>query len=66
MKTAKESVAAIKKAKVVLIITHLTEHDVAYMKGIKTDIIREINIRARAGVTEFRIFICKDGDVIVG
>jgi len=66
MITQKEAIDAIKKATIVFIITRLTEHDMAYMKGIKSDVIREINIMALAGTKEFNVTVCDDGDVVIG
>lgn len=66
MVTAVRAIIAIRKAKNVFVVTRLTEYDMTYMKGIKADIIRQINIMVRAGITDFNIMICDDGDVVVG
>ena len=67
MVNRKQAIEAIKKAKVVFVNTRLTEHDMAYTKGIKKDIISEINNYCdKHGIDEFNIFIDSDGDVVIG
>ena len=63
----KQAIQAIRKAKIVLVNTRLTEHDMAYTKGIKADIICEINdTYNKYGVNEFNVHICSDTSVIIG
>ena len=63
----KQAIQAIRKAKIVLVNTRLTEHDMAYTKGIKSDIISEINNYCdKYDIDEFNIHLCSDGDVVIG
>ena len=62
----KQAIEAIKKAKAVFVTTRLTEHDMIYTKGNKTDLIYHVNKLGTAGTTEFNILVCSDGDVVIG
>ena len=66
MLNQKQAIKAIRKAKNVFVNTRLCEHDMAYIKGIKVDLIDQINVLVRAGVTEFNVLICSDGDIVIG
>lgn len=62
----KQAIEAIKKARNVFVNTRLTEHDMVYTKGIKEDLIWQINKMVASGTTEFNVLICSDSDVVVG
>ena len=68
--TAKEAIATIRKAKEVYVVTRLTNDDMYYAKGIKTDLIEGIKYFANkyhSGTVEFNVTFVKDrNEAIVG
>jgi len=61
-----KAIKAIQEANTVLVVARISEHDMGYLKGNRTDLIAVIRGMASEGTTEFNVFVDEDNDVIVG